>query len=758
MSSAPSLRAGRLAAFVRRPAVAVVLAVQLALVLLAALRAVSPATAYAFTPDTLENWAIQAPMTVDADGYAGVAELGAAPEETLFSTPQMTLPPGYYTVRLTYRAQAWLDEENDLRRPSCALYTEQSGTLLPFEGTLDQNAAQQTLTVRVQRLCTDARVLLRHNGAAFAVGQVEVCQNRFLDGVLAIGLALALLAADALALRLVPGSPFAWDAPARGAGAAVLAIGLAACVPLLHTGGGMGWHDTLFHLERIEGIARALGEGQFPVRLYTYAKSGYGYAPSLYYGELLLYLPALLRLLGLDLQAAYKLYLAGVSFGTAAVCYACLRPMFSRRLAVLGTALYTLNLYRLICVYLRAAVGEYTAMLFLPVAALGLWRLYAGRRPDPRAWPLLALAFGGLLQTHIITFVLCVLCAGGVALAAWRRTFTPAGLLTWGKAGGVCVLANLWFLLPFLSVAGASLGGTEPPSSLAGKALSLAQLLTRGETVGFGLALPAGAAVLVCAWLVMGGPKKGGDPLAAGSLAVGLLCLWASTDLFPWDGVARLPVLGRVLGSIQFPWRFLGLAGLCLTLAALCGVRALAERPWAAGGAAALCAGLTLLTVWGFLPDYIPQDSSYLGEPCQFIGMENSNLNWKMDDLYLPDGAQLTADGYAANAPAGMTVNAITREKGALTVDCTVEAQGEGFVDLPLLYYPGYRVVDGPGVLYAADTGLVGLAVPAGFSGTVTVAYREPLRWLVADAVSALTLAVLAVGALRRRRAASAPT
>ena len=38
---------------------------------------------------------------------------------------------------------------------------------------------------------------------------------------------------------------------------------------------------------------------------------------------------------------------------------------------------------------------------------------------------------------------------------------------------------------------------------------------------------------------------------------------------------------------------------------------------------------------------------------------------------------------------------------------------------------------------------MVGITVPAGYSGEIRVAFREPKRWLAADLISLLTLLVL---------------
>lgn len=732
----------------RRPALVVLLAAELLLLVVAFYGALRPLPACTFAPADLENWAVEAALSTDEAGRTGNGTPGQAPAETLFSTPMLDLPAGYYRITVRYRAQAWVNDDGKIAVPSLSSYTEQSGTVYTYEGHLDPGADSQTLDLCVGGHSTDARLLLRHNGAVFYLESLSLAPNRALMLLLAAGLALGLLAADLLLAALLPSSPLAVPVPAR---AALLGLGgmvVLACLPLLQNNGAMGGHDLYFHLQRIQGIADSLAGGEFPVRLYHEVKSGYGYAPSLYYGELLLYPAALLRLLGLDLRLCYQGYIWAITLATALVSYRCLREIFGRRgPALLDAALYLLSPYRLVCLYVRAAVGEYTALLFLPLIALGLWRLYTGRG---RAWVLLAVGFGGLLQTHIITLILTTLLVLCLVLALWRRTFRRRVLLEWGKAAGVCILVNLWFLVPFVSMAGSRLsqksGGLDVPG------LTLAQLLTRGETAVCGLALPLGGALLLAVYLLF--PPAPGPARTAGlcALAVGAFSLFASTDLFPWQTVTRLPVLGTLLGSIQFPWRFLGLAAFALALASGWAVQGLrqAGRASAARGAGAALLGLTLLFCLQFFPDHVSLDTdSYLGDPSQWLVLDNSNQVWPMDDLYLPRGAVPEGLGFAAAQPAGIQVEEILRDGRTTTVTCST-GDGEGFVDLPLLYYPGYHT--DTGTLYPSEQGLVGLAVPAGFEGTVTVTWREPKRWLAADLVSAVTLAALAGRALYRRK------
>lgn len=82
---------------------------------------------------------------------------------------------------------------------------------------------------------------------------------------------------------------------------------------------------------------------------------------------------------------------------------------------------------------------------------------------------------------------------------------------------------------------------------------------------------------------------------------------------------------------------------------------------------------------------------------------------------------------------------------------CAETTGQDQHAELPLLYYPGYTVIEGPGTAFKTANGLVGVTVPANYTGTVRVAYREPKRWLLADGVSVVTAVVL-LCAMRRKK------
>ena len=320
----------------------------------------------------------------------------------------------------------------------------------------------------------------------------------------------------------------------------LLAAALLACGPFLS--GGV-WHgsDLGYHLRRIENIAMGLADRQFPVRIQSDWLLGNGYAVGVFYGDLLLYAPALLRLAGVPVTVAYDLYLFAVTLLTAWGGYYAARRLALPRAAAFGAAaLYTLAAYRLCDVTDRAALGEYTALAFLPLAAAGFWRTL---HPDAARLPgaaLLVLGLSGVLQSHLLSFEMTVLCLCAAALVLARATFRRAALLRLTGAAGAFCLLNAGFLVPLLDyyLTGKfqinQPGGVEPIQQ---NGAALGQLLGVGYTLAAGqqqdlvadMALTPGPALLLGAALAAGAAvwqlvrRRAGMPAAAclGAVAAG---------------------------------------------------------------------------------------------------------------------------------------------------------------------------------------------------------------------------------------------
>ena len=136
-------------------------------------------------------------------------------------------------------------------------------------------------------------------------------------------------------------------------------------IPLMRDGLYNG-NDLAFHIMRIYGIRDGLLGGQLPVKLQTPWYGGYGYIVGAFYGDLLLYIPALLSIVGFSVSASYKFVLFFVQLLTIFSSYFCFKGItelssssdeFKDRsntyslIAVCGAVAYTGMFFRFVTMY-----------------------------------------------------------------------------------------------------------------------------------------------------------------------------------------------------------------------------------------------------------------------------------------------------------------------------------------------------------------------------------------------------------------------
>lgn len=541
-------------------------------------------------------------------------------------------------------------------------------------------------------------------------------------------------------------------------------------------------HDLYFHLVRIEGIKEAILSGQFPVRINPAFWNGYGYANPIYYGELFLYIPAFLRIVGFKLSTAYNVYAILVNIFTCFGGYFCFKKMFKdSTAAVTASALYTMAPYRLMCMYLRVAVGEYTAMAFLPIVIYGMYRIYTEdetKKEYSRCFVTLMIGLTGIIQSHVLTgeivggiiILTCVLLA--------PLTFRKKRFLAFVKTVLFTVGINLWFLVPFLDFsltqkvyifAEPSLDNIQRTGAYFTQIMSLFQIYN-SSVIG---SLPVENGIYGEMPLVLGMPLILGTALCAVMLNMngrerkrekycGVLLLlftvltgWMSTIYFPWDTLTEtLPFLRRMITSLQYVWRMLSPASALAVTASCLGLMLLASKE---GKKTAAVVGLVL----GMLTSV---------SAMQWMG-EISNLAplWinSADDINAV--AAVSGNEYMLVGASKVRMTQIFEpqifngdlsdyEKKGASIDFTVENAGEScYVLLPLMNYKGYRVTSEDGLvtneqLSTGDDMTVRIDLPEGSSGRISVRYTGFWYWRLAETVSLVSIVFLTVLICRNKR------
>ena len=138
----------------------------------------------------------------------------------------------------------------------------------------------------------------------------------------------------------------------------IILTGILTSLPLFLRGvDGASNQDLFFHLSRIEGIKEGLLAGHFPVKMQSVWFAGKGYPVGIYYGDFLLYFPALLRIAGLPVITAYKIFIFVINLIICTVSFYSLYGIFKDRfISIIGMILYNI-LSAVISVFMLSMTG-----------------------------------------------------------------------------------------------------------------------------------------------------------------------------------------------------------------------------------------------------------------------------------------------------------------------------------------------------------------------------------------------------------------
>lgn len=165
--------------------------------------------------------------------------------------------------------------------------------------------------------------------------------------------------------------------------------------------------DYEYHIARIQSIAEEFKLGNFPVKIHSQMANSYGYGSGLFYSNLFLYFPAMLTFFGMHVASAYKIFVFVMLCAMFGLCYYSLKIITGdSKSALIGTIIIMLSRNFIFNIYHRFAVGEYLGFMFiLPIIA----GMYDYIHEDFKKPWLLVLGFWGVINSHVITTVICII-------------------------------------------------------------------------------------------------------------------------------------------------------------------------------------------------------------------------------------------------------------------------------------------------------------------------------------------------------------
>jgi len=544
------------------------------------------------------------------------------------------------------------------------------------------------------------------------------------------------------------------------------AIFLMSSLPVLKISSPTG-DDYAFHISRIYEIAMSLTNGDFPVRVYQSANNGYSYASPLFYCDTFLFIPAILYILKIPLMLCYNIYVLIFNAFTIFTTNLLFKKIIEKNKLFqrwAGVALYCLSYYRIANIYTRSAVGEYTAMAFIPLVVLGLYGICYHEKVKKEEWYYLVIGATGIIQSHLLSVEIVGLIALLYLTINLKRWVLLHKILHLLGIGCVILGLNAWFIVPLLDSRDMNLVVFSRKESIQRYGLYMQNLFSiinkaNGSAHGLGGPILIGTICgLIAYFLCNKCIDEKNKSLLRDALVVELICLLLSTAYFPWDFLAGPGKALEFLSAIQFPWRYLSIISLMGSVVSVIGIKTLLEQVESRNLMVSRSIVSTVIIVGVLGLEWYYSDISTYPKYVSTNYVISTDDGIRVPEYILfPEGAKGTDDSllnyvgsnmkqYKINSSDTFNGEIIDQRRHVYDVQNTNEDNLA--VELPIMNYENFRAYDEKTNLefenITSDFGryLMTLSIPSGYSGRIVVEYIEPMMWRVSEIVSLITLLV----------------
>lgn len=532
----------------------------------------------------------------------------------------------------------------------------------------------------------------------------------------------------------------------------ILGVSLLATSPMMQTYLYNG-DDLCYHLARLEGLKDGILDGQIPVNILPDGLRGNGYLNAMY-PYLFLYIGAFLRICRVSLALSYKVIVFCANLGSAVCAYVAMKSMTkSRRSVILAVVLYTLMPYRFTNIFSRGDLGETLALVFWPLVIAGLYHVVMG---DRKKWYFLVIGFTGALQSHILSAAFVAAFCVVTALLYCGRILRERRYQEIGKAAGLSLLLNAWYLAPFLyyyfgeNIAKDVLrwsGYFEQSINPSNLTQSLSLYNKQYFSLGLALFGCIGIGVIYLLYERRGRMTQQ-EGFLLYLLVFGSVLTFMITGYFPNRVLMENGVFENIATMLQFPWRFLGPASACFVFVGAIGIsRSEIIKPYR-NYVFTLLVGLNLLVIVSVPTDnnHMPYDNAQAvaskGHESKLI----TNIGIFYPHEWRLDGA---SDDKLTTSVVVSDMNHVMvrdyQKKGTKAAVVYTADSSECYIELPILSYRGYRASDENG-----DAVEIGRGVGArmrfmvqgdGMEHRIYVRYGPVAGFVIANLVSAMTIA-----------------
>ncbi|MCR5673943.1 MAG: hypothetical protein K6F87_09555 [Lachnospiraceae bacterium] len=500
-------------------------------------------------------------------------------------------------------------------------------------------------------------------------------------------------------------------------------------------------HDLDYHLLRIESLKEGILIGKPFLKVNTLFFGGAGYASTMFYSDLFMHIPALLRVMHVSIGKSFHIYTAIIFALCYISTYYCVTKMSMSKFAgTVAAILLTLCPYHMDDMLVRTACGENAAFIFLPLAIYGIFNVVYEEMDKP--W-VFGLGFSGLILTHPATCLITV-CLGVAVFLLYFRKFTkePRLFIRLCVVSMLALFVTSYQWLPMLEqFASAKFYVSNNWTDLLDASVGFSDLASSTfPCVGIML-----FALIIPRFFLS---RKDYPILAFVDLMIAFACIFAvgATNIMPWERVAKY------FGFLQFPWRLFIMTSTLLAMADAIVLKLFIDRFEEPKRSRAFETTLIVVLVvtaqmaishqsensmgyYDYSDDYYsykPFTASVVaGEWLPVTVTKPEDLTDQSEHFVFDDGSECD----------------FTRERATVIADIS---DSHEYADVPFVYYKGYRAVieggDGSKTVLdingEGDNGMCRVALN-GATGTLTVKYAGTILQYVALIITHLFLLLI---------------
>lgn len=520
-------------------------------------------------------------------------------------------------------------------------------------------------------------------------------------------------------------------------------------------------HDLGYHLMRIEGIAECIQTKQLPAYIYPYMRNGNGYLNVLY-PSLFLYIPAVLRVLGVSLVSAYKAFLVIINVATALSMYYAMKTLTDSGAGrVLATILYLLMRYRLNNIFSRGALGETLALIFLPLIIAGTYHVVCG---DRKKWTMLVIGMTGTINSHILSSILYAGIVFFTGIVCIKNISGEKRYIEILKAVMLTIGLNLFFIIPFILyyfnnelMLDALNVDYESFTVNISHLFGILDYYSGYRTRDYSLRLPV--IFLLGVGILYVFTKKSCNKCMKGYLFLAIVLLILATNIFPYQYAKKIGIIHKLFSFIQFPYRFIGPAvGIIIMIGTIGLIEMVEVKEYFKVSVVALIAIAVVDTsLWNLdLPEMIYSNQNAKTESADIImsNAYNGRRCWGTIDIdyewypreYLISGSGETTTDFDFSEGANVSVSQYVKDGTNIyfTYQVNEKSNTDVYVDFPLMNYWGYVAYNENHEQISIETnknGNIQLALQQdGAIHNIDICFREPIECRIAEFISVFIL------------------